>query len=242
MRRLAVCACGLLLAGCASTPEERLPSALEPEVLIARAAPPADEVDHLARAAACVDRGDEPAAVPHLVAHLNGRPDAVMIRAYLAELLIRTGKPADARREFEQFVRQASGLSGEAGRHLVHAHTRLMEIAAEANDPFGEHLHRGIALVLMVRRWEAEPRADSGELTEATLVKAGRELRQAERRKPTDPRANVYLAEVYGRLGQPTPARTAARRVTLPDASLTESEREGLRTWGGNEVTPTRPR
>jgi thioredoxin-like negative regulator of GroEL len=241
MRRLAVCACGLLLTGCASTPGERLPPAVEPEVLIARAAPPADVADHLARAAACVDRGDEPAAVPHLVAHLNARPDAVMIRAYLAELFLRTGKPVNARHEFERFARQASGMYGEAGRHLVHAHTRLMEIAADANDAFAEHLHRGIALVLMVRRWESEPQADDGQLAEATLVKAGRELRQAERRKPTDPRANVYLAEVYGRLGQLTAARTAARRVTLPDVSLTESERESLRMWGGDELTPTRP-
>ncbi len=231
MRRLAVCACGLLLTGCASTPEERLPSAVESEVLIARAAPPAEVADHLARAAACVDRGDESAAVPHLVAHLQDRPDAVMIRAYLAELLLRTGQPADARREFERFTRQASGMSGEAGRHLVHAHTRLMEIAGEANDPFAVHLHRGIALVLMVRRWEGEPAADGGELAEATLAKAARELRQAERRKPTDPRANVYLAEVYGRLGQPTSARTAARRVTLPDASLTDAERGAVRNW-----------
>jgi thioredoxin-like negative regulator of GroEL len=241
MRRLAVCVCVLLVAGCAGTPEERLPSAVEPEVRIARAAPP-EVADHLARAAACVERGDEPAAVPHLVAHLNARPEAVMIRAYLAELLLRTGKSADARREFEQFARQASGMSGEASRHLVHAHTRLMEIAAEDNDPFGEHLHRGIALVLMVRRWEGEPAADGGQLAEATLAKAGRELRQAERRKPTDPRANVYLAEVYGRLGQATAARTAAGRVTLPDASLTRSESEALRTWGGNEMTSTRPR
>ncbi len=223
MRRLAACACGLFLVGCANTPPERLPSAVEPELLIARAAPPADDTDHLSRAAACVQRGDEPAAVPHLQAHLNARPDAVMIRAYLAELLLRTGKAEDARREFEQFTRQACGMSGDAGKHLVHAHTRLMEIAAE-DDPFAEHLHRGIALLLMVRQWANEPPADGGELVESTLVNAARELRQAERRRPTDPRSNVYLAEVYDRLGQPAAARTAARRVKGPDGVLTESE------------------
>jgi len=229
MRRLAACACGLLLVGCANTREERLPPAVEPEVLIARAAPPAVDVDHLARAAACVERGDEPAAVPHLEAHLAARPDAVMIRAYLAELLLRTGKPADARAEFERFTRQACGMTGEAGRHLVHAHTRLMEIAEAANDPFAEHLHRGIALVLMVRQWEGEPPTDHGELTEATLAKAARELRLAERREPTDPRPSVYLAEVYDRLGQPTAARTAARRVKRPDAGLTGAEQDAVR-------------
>lgn len=236
MRRFAACACGLLLVGCASTPEERLPSAVETDVLIARAAPPAQEVDHLARAAACVERGDEPAAVPHLEAHLATRPDAVMIRAYLAELLLRTGRPADARTEFERFTRQACGMTGEAGRHLVHAHTRLMEIAEAANDPFAEHLHRGIALVLMVRQWEGEPSVDHGELAEATLANAARELRLAERRKPTDPRPNVYLAEVYDRLGQPTAARTAARRVQLPDAGLADEERELTRKFAEQSV------
>ena len=227
------CACGLAVVGCANTPKETLPPALEPveEVLIARAAPPAEPVDHLASAAACVERGDEPAAVPHLEAHLAARPDAVMIRAYLAELLLRTGRSADARGEFEHFTRQASGMGGEAGRHLVHAHTRLMEIAAGANDPFAEHLHRGIALLLLVKRWDDEPPADGGELTEATLAEAGRELRKAERRRPTDPQVNVYLAEVYERLGQAGAARTAARRVTLPDAGLTDAEREALRRW-----------
>lgn len=228
-----LCACGLAVVGCASTPKETLPPALEPveEVLIARAAPPDEPTDHLSRAAACVDRGDEPAAVPHLEAHLLARPDAVMIRAYLAELLLRTGRPADARGEFERFSRQACGMGGEAGRHLIHAHTRLMEIAAGANDPFAEHLHRGIALLLLVKRWDAEPPADHGELAEATLAEAARELRKAERRGPTDPRANVYLAEVYDRLGQAGAARAVARRVTLPDAGLTAAERETLRKW-----------
>ncbi|MCU0704577.1 MAG: hypothetical protein MUF18_11425 [Fimbriiglobus sp.] len=233
MRRLFLGACGLWLTGCATPPDERLPSAVEREVLIAngpqpvaRAAPPTEPIDHLAQAAACIDRGDEPSAVPHLQAHLAARPDAVMIRAYLAELLHRTGQPADARTEFERFTRQASGTGGESGRHLVHAHTRLMEIAAGADDSFAEHLHRGIALVLMVRQWTT----DEGNLTEATLAKAARELQAAERKRPSDPRANLYLAEVYQRLGQPSAARTAARRVWLPDAILTDAERESLQT------------
>lgn len=224
MRRLAVSACGLFLVGCANTPPEGLPSAVESELLIARAAPPSPPVDHLSRAAACVERGEEAAAVPHLKAHLADRPDAVMIRAFLAELLLRTGNPVDARQEFEQFTRQASGMSGEVGRHLVHAHTRLMELASTTNDPFAEHLHRGVALLLMVRRWESEPPADDGQLAEATLAQASRELRLAERRRPADPRPNVYLAEVYDKLGQPAAARVAARRVTSPDGILTEHE------------------
>lgn len=234
MRRLAIFGSGVLLAmGCASPEPERLPPAVEREFLIARAAPPTEEVDHLAKAAACVDRGDEPAAVPHLQAHLAARPDAVMIRAYLAELLLRTGKSAEAREQFERFTRQACGTSGAAGQHLVHAHTRLMEIAEAGGDTFGEQLHRGIAMVLLVRKWDAEPPVDGGQLAESTLAQAGRALREAERRKSADPRAAVYLAEVYERLGQPGAARAAARRATamLPDAELTAAEAEWLRKW-----------
>ena len=190
-------------------------------------------MDHLAKAAACVDRGDEPAAVPHLQAHLAARPDAVMIRAYLAELLLRTGKPADAREQFERFTRQACGMTGATGQHLVHAHTRLMEIAEAGGDTFAEQLHRGIAMVLLVRKWDGEPPADEGQLAESTLAQAGRALREAERRRPTDPRAAVYLAEVYERLGQASAARVTAKRAAakLPDAVLADAEVQLLRKW-----------
>jgi predicted Zn-dependent protease len=234
MRRFALFVSALLLVfGCASPEPERLPPAVEREYMLARAAPPAEEVDHLAEAAACVDRGDEPAAVPHLQAHLTARPDAVMIRAYLAELLLRTGKPAEAREQFERFTRQACGMTGATGQHLVHAHTRLMEIAEAGEDKFAEQLHRGIAMVLLVRKWDAEPTVDGGQLAESTLAQAGRALREAERRRPADPRAAVYLAEVYERLGQASAARAAAKRglAQLPDAGLTAAEAKWLRKW-----------
>lgn len=232
MRRLAACVWGLVLVGgCASPPVgEQMPPAIEPEV---RAAPPDDNLDHLGRAAACVERGDEPAAIPHLEAHLAARPHAVMIRAYLAELLLRTGRPVEARDHYEQFTRQACGLSGAAAEQLVHAHTRLMEIAEVHHDRFREQLHRGIGLVLLVRQWDGEPPADDGELAEETLAKAARALREAERRAPADPRPGVYLAEVYERLGQPTAARAAARRASarLPDPTLSDEESTALERW-----------
>ena len=233
-RRL-LAAVPFLLLGCATKPDARpLPPAVVPASATAdplvRGAPP-DDADHLAGAAAAVDRGDEAAAAAHLRQHLDARPDAVMIRAYLAELLVHTGDATGAEREFERFVREAGGRNGAAGDHLPHAHTRLMELAEASGDKFGEQFHRGVGLVLVVRKWSREPAADDGGLTESTLAKAGRALREAERLRPGDPRPAVYLAEVYGRLGQAGAARAAAKRAEgrLPDAAVSEDEREQIR-------------
>lgn len=198
------------------------------ETIAVRGAPPADEADHLAKAAACLDRGDEPAALPHLAAHVRARPDAVMIRAYLAELLLKLGKLDEARGHFERYTRDAAGMGGKPGEHLVHCHTRLMEIAQQQDDPYREKLHRGIGLVLLVRQWEAEPTPPDPVQVEQTLAKAAAELREAKREKRADPRADVYAAEVWSRLGQPSAARAAARRAVaqMPDAALTTAEVE----------------
>jgi Tfp pilus assembly protein PilF len=228
MRRAAVIlSAGVALAaGCVTQPVE--PPAADS---VARAAPPAPvEPDHLALAASCIDRGDEPAAVRHLTAHVKTRPDAVMIRAYLAELLLKCGRPAEARAEFERFTRDAAGQDGPPQKHLVHCHTRLMEIGEQTGDRYAEHLHRGVALLLLVRQWEAES-AGEREMIEPTLAKAAAALRQAAEVWPTHPRPRVYLAEVYDRLGQPSAARSQARRAmnTLPDPSLTAEELDAVR-------------
>lgn len=218
------------LSGCMTTVTTKFAAT----TLTVRGAAP-DDADHLAKAAACIDRGDESAAVPHLSAHVTARPDAVMIRAYLAELLFKLGKDNDSRRHFERFIRDAAGTAGQPGKHLVHCHTRLMEIAKRQDDEHRESLHRGIGLVLLVRQWDAEPDATAPELAEPTLAKAAAALREAKAARPTDPRADVYLAEVYARLGQPSAARAAARRVLarLPDAAVSDAEREQVERLGG---------
>jgi uncharacterized protein HemY len=186
--------------------------------------------DHLARAADCVERGDNAGALPHLSAHVAAHPEAVMIRAYLAELLLRAGRPGDARPQFERVVADAQRTSGPARGHLVHCHTRLMEIAAAGHDGYAEELHRGVGLLLLVRKWDADPdRRDAAE-AERTLAKAARALRSAAAERPHDPRANLYLGDVYERLGQPSAARAAWRSATagLPDPGLTTAERDRL--------------
>ena len=209
----------LLLGGCVTPNGERN----EPSQTVRGATP---EPDHLAIAASCLDRGDESAALPHLTAHVQARPDAVMIRAYLAELLLKMDKVDESRLHFERYVRDADGTTGQSQKHLVHCHTRLMEIAQQKDDSFGESLHRGIGLVLMVRQWDASVEPVDRKMTEKTLSNAAAALRAAVQRRPTDPRGFAYLSEVYSHLGQQSAARAAARRgaALLPDAKLTENE------------------
>src|SRR5262245_35218489 len=77
----------------------------------------ADEA--LTRAAECLDRGDEIGALPHLRMYVNVHPEALMVRAHLAELLFRAGKPDEARGQFERFIADAQRASGQANAHRV---------------------------------------------------------------------------------------------------------------------------
>jgi tetratricopeptide (TPR) repeat protein len=189
---------------------------------------PREPEDHLAKAAQCIDRGDEPAAITHLSAHVRARPDAAMIRAYLAELLFQQGQFPESRRHFERFSFESHAENPEQLKPLVHCHTRLMQIAEEQNDSYREHLHRGIGLVLLVRQWDQEADPGAPEMKEQTLTKAAAALRGAVAVKAADPRALVYLAETYSQMGQASSARTAARKAKalLPDAGLTDQEHE----------------
>jgi len=226
MRRTAWTLLTATVAGCAAPQVAKPPDA----VVVARGAEPEAEVDHMARAGACLDAGDSAGAVPHLTAHLAAYPDAVMIRAYLADLHFKLGEVGKAKRHYARYVRDAAGMNGTAGKHLVHGHTRLMHIAASQEDAFAESLHRGIGLVLLVRQWDAEAAPGAPELdplTETTLVRAAAALKVAREVDPRDPRVQVYLAEVWGRLGQPSAARAAIRtaKELLPDAALNADER-----------------
>jgi len=184
-------------------------------------------VDSLTLAAECLDRGDDAGAVPHLKEHVRAHPDALVLRLHLAEVLRKIGRTDEARSQFERFVSDAQTADGPAATKLVHAHTRLMELA---DDEYGEHLHRGIGLVLLVRKWTADPERRDAVASEQTLAKAAKALKVAIELRPRDPRANLYLAEAFEGLGQPSAARTAIRtaRAGMPDAAVTDAERERL--------------
>lgn len=237
MNRLLIVCSGLVFtAGCFapfSWPEDRIrtdaaPATAVPETVATSTSP---DPDALALAAACLDRGDEAGALPHLRAHVASYPDAVMMRAYLAELLLKLGQPQEARIEFERVIHDSDGATGAIAKHQVHCHTRLMEIAQEAEDVFAEELHRGIGLVLLVRQWNAESEdADHEPMTQQTLAKAVAALRAAREQHPSDPRPLVYLAEAYEQLGQTSAARSARRaaRSFGPDAGLSLTELDAI--------------
>ncbi len=204
---------------------------------IVRGATPQDEADHLRLAAQHLDRADEAGAVPHLQAHLRQQPDAIMVRAYLGELLLKTGNVAESKRHFEQFTREAAGVSAPARKHLIHVHTRLMELAGQSDDAFGENLHRGIGLVLLVKQWRESPEPSDAALNERTLVQAARSLKLADADRPDDARVWFYLAEAWAELGQPSSARSAIQRVhrCQPEWTLNADELEQLRRRSQSE-------
>jgi tetratricopeptide (TPR) repeat protein len=174
----------------------------------------------LAIAAACIERGEETAAVAHLTRYLRAFPDQPRIRAALAELLWRRDRFADARVQYERLLRDAHDLDPD---RRIHAHTRLMAIADRTADPYGEHLHRGIGLYLLAR--QTAPADVAG--AEALFCKAAGELTLAGRERPTEARPDWYLYLVWSALAQSRPARQCLSRAAArePFADLTPAER-----------------
>jgi len=219
--RLLCLACSVvgLRAGAADFPAlPESPRSFEPAPFVT-----ADAPRDLVMAASCIERGQEAAAVTYLARYVASNPDRVPVRAYLAELLFRRDRFAEARAEFERFVVDAE-LGGVEADRLVHAHTRLMAIAARRRDAYAEHLHRGIALYLLTIRQNDEAAAES------LLCKAAGELTLARNAKPDAARAHWYLHLVWTTLGQERPAARALAAATerrlLSD--LTPAERRDL--------------
>jgi cytochrome c-type biogenesis protein CcmH/NrfG len=182
--------------------------------------------DDLALAAECLDRGDQNQATTHLTRHITRHPTEVMTRAYLAELLFQQGRHREAEAHFNQVVHDAVGLKGKVQDHCVHCHTRLMQIAEATENAGKEHLHRGIGLVLLVRRWDSSETRKDDVQAERTLVQAVRALREAQELGCEDPRGWWYLAEAYRKLGQAGAAETALRRAqAAPPGMVPEGAR-----------------
>src|SRR5579859_4091732 len=92
--------------------------------------PPADApADPLQRAAQCLERGDDAAALPLLTRYVEANPDHAAIRVHLAEVLARTGQRAEAQRQFERYVADAQEQGEDACKHMIHVQTRLVDLA-----------------------------------------------------------------------------------------------------------------
>jgi hypothetical protein len=152
------------------------------------------------------------------------------MRCRYADLLLEHKQVKEARHEMELFVRDAQDMGDVALKHLIHTHSRLMDLAQEEQDEYAEHLHRGVGLWLLARQRAALPDPD-GELScEGLLCKAAGELAMARRLRPDEARPCWYLYLVWSRLAQQHPARrwlhAACERA--PFTVLTPCELRGL--------------
>jgi hypothetical protein len=187
--------------------------------------------NHLSLAAAFLARGEDERAANFLGCYVNAQPDHHVVRAHYAELLYRLKRPNAARAQYERFVADVQDREDLARQHLVHCHSRLMEIAENMQDEYNEHLHRGIGLYLLACRRAALPDPEDGELTtQGLLCKAASELALARLERPEQARPCWYLFEVWSHLAQHQPAmrwlRNAEDAATL--SYLTPSEKRKL--------------
>jgi tetratricopeptide (TPR) repeat protein len=185
--------------------------------------------NHLSLAAAFLERGDSEAACLHLERYLSAHPENLAVRSHYAELLRKQHRLPEARAEYERFDTEAQELGESAVGHLVHCHSRLMEIAEEEEDEYAEHLHRGIGLYHLACERSAQPTAER-QTVESLLCKAAGELTMAGMERPDEARPKLYLYEVWTRLAQRQPALRCLRAAddAAPFSFLTPHEQERL--------------
>jgi tetratricopeptide (TPR) repeat protein len=191
---------------------------------------PAFAQAHLSIAASHLALGEEKEAVPHLAAYLILQPEHFLIRLHYGELLYRLDRIEEAWGQLERVVREMQENPRLADEHLVGCHTRLMEIAHDLGDAYGENLHRGIGLYLLARK-RAEVGGERGRrLAEEMLCKAAAELTLARLRRPDEARPYWYLHGVWVQLSQRQPALKWLRRAeqTAPFSALTPAEKRDL--------------
>lgn len=185
---------------------------------------------YLSLAAAYLETGDEAGACPQLAKYVAAHPDNLVIRNHLAELLLRLHRLSEAQAEFERFIADAQEQGGSIAKHLIHCHSRLMEIGEQYADEYSEHLHRGIGLFLLAQERAALPDPEGQLPTEGLLCKAAGELTLARLKRPDEARPCWYLYEVWSRLPmrQPSLQCLHAAEAAAPFTYLTPTEQRGL--------------
>jgi tetratricopeptide (TPR) repeat protein len=194
------------------------------------AADPAFTRCHMSLAAAHLEVGHDEVACVHLGKYLAAHPEHVLVRAHYAELLLRLHRCREARREFERFSADAQDAGEQFTRHLVHAHTRLMEIAEGEEDEYGIRLNRGLGLYWLARERTTLKDADGELPAEGLLCRAARELDRAHRERPGAARPCWYLYAVWSQLAQKQLALRWLRRAAAaaPFTDLTPAEIRSL--------------
>src|SRR5205823_8525896 len=81
--------------------------------------------NHLSLAAACLETGDEDGACVHLAHYVAAQPDQLKARSQYAELLVRSHRWPDARKQFERYDADAQERDRTAKPQLLHCHSPL---------------------------------------------------------------------------------------------------------------------
>jgi tetratricopeptide (TPR) repeat protein len=187
--------------------------------------------NHLSLAAACLDKGEDGTAAEHMGTYLRLQPEHFVVRVHYADLLFRLGRLLEARQEYERFIADAQNRPALAEEHLVHCHSRLMEIGEDQEDEYAEHLHRGIGLYLLAKQRATLAETGHDMSAEGMLCKAAGELSLATRDRPEEARPCWYLSAVWTELAQRRPATRwlRAAAAAAPFSYLTPGERDALR-------------
>jgi tetratricopeptide (TPR) repeat protein len=186
--------------------------------------------DHLGLAAAYIAKDMPIDACFHLTKYVQARPDQLVIRSRYAELLVRLKKVQQAQAELEGCIAQAQEKGGRANDHMIHCHSRLVQIAEQSGDRYREHLHRGIGLFLIAGKRSSLPEPASEFSAEGIYCKAAAELTLAQLHHPEEAQPYWYLYKVWQELGQRQPALDQLRmaQASAPFTFLTPAEQRDL--------------
>ena len=184
--------------------------------------PPA-EADDFDLATSASAKGDSTGTARHLRSYLAKNPDHFVMRAMLADVLVRLGRPGEAKAEYERVVADVQDGPASAKRELLRYHTTLMELAADAGDAYGEHFHRGAGLYRLAEQLTASD-ADAGDI-EIALCKAAKEFRRAGEFARTRPgRTGTCTSSGRSWTNRNRPTRLSEARAKAKLTELTPAE------------------
>jgi hypothetical protein len=199
---------------------------------------PQSRQNHLSLAAGYLQNGDDRLACEHLGKFLAVHPEHRNARFYHAELLVKLGRQRESCGEFDEAIRREQQELAPDLQHLVHCHTRLLEVHEKLGDGYLVHLHRGIGMYLLARQRGVLPDPDGELPAEALLCKAIAELTRAHSMRQGEARACWYLHAAWRQLSQAGPARRwlaeASRNAAF--AELTPAEARDLWLAERNEA------
>jgi tetratricopeptide (TPR) repeat protein len=191
---------------------------------------PALERNHLSLAAAYLEKKNPGEACLHLARYVEAHPEQLLVRCRYADLLVRVHRLTDAWNELESLIADAQDQDVLAGVDVIPCHSRLVQLAEQTHDGYGEHLNRGIGLYLLARKRRSFADPDGEFPAEGILCKSAAELTLAHKERPDEARPCWYLYAVWTQLGQRQPALCRLREAdaAAPFTYLTPSEQRDL--------------